>query len=324
MDPLNPSSGSASRYAGAFMDTISSFNVFVQVAETRSFVAAGRALGVSASAIGKSITRLEERFGVRLFNRSTRSVTLTAEGMQFLERSRRILAEIEAAEAEMSQSMAAPRGRLKISLPMVGDPFLPVLAGFKKAYPDIELDLHFDDRRVDVIEEGYDAVIRAGEVPDSRLTSRLAGEFQMVLVGSPDYFKANGVPHKPKDLLQHACIQFRFANTGKLQPWPVHMEGTEDELPLPAAITCNSFEARVSFAVEGVGIAYLPDFAIRPWLEEGKLIRILEDHAQTDVYRIMWPSGKHPAPKLRAFIDYVVENLFPKAKSRRSRNTASR
>jgi DNA-binding transcriptional LysR family regulator len=305
------------------MDTISSFNVFVQVAETRSFVAAGRTLGVSASAIGKTIARLEERFGVRLFNRSTRSVTLTAEGMQFLERSRRILAEIEAAEAEMSQSMSAPRGRLKISLPMVGDPFLPVLAGFKKAYPDIELDLHFDDRRVDVIEEGYDAVIRAGEVPDSRLTSRLAGEFRMVLVGSPDYFKTHGTPHKPADLLQHSCIQFRFANTGKLQPWPVHGQSTEDELALPAAITCNSFEARVSFAVEGVGIAYLPDFAIRPWLEDGKLVRVLEDHAQTDVYRIMWPSGKHPVPKLRVFIDYIVENLFPqKPRAKRSSRVA--
>lgn len=319
MGSLPQSVASVSPYAGVAMDTISSFNVFVQVAETRSFVAAGRALGVSASAVGKTIARLEERFGVRLFNRSTRSVTLTAEGMQFLERSRRILAEIDAAEAEMSQSIAAPRGRLKISLPMVGDPFLAVLAGFKKAYPDIELDLHFDDRRVDVIDEGYDAVIRAGEVPDSRLTSRLVGEFQMVLVGSPDYFKANGFPLKPEDLQQHACIQFRFANTGKLQRWPVHGHGTEDELPLPAAITCNSFEARVSFAVEGVGIAYLPDFAIRPWLESGKLVRILEDHMQTDVYRIMWPSGKHPVPKLRVFIDYIVENLFaPKPKPKRS------
>lgn len=301
------------------MDTISSFNVFVQVAETRSFVAAGRTLGVSASAVGKTIARIEERFGVRLFNRSTRSITLTAEGMQFLERSRRILAEIEAAEAELSQSIAVPRGRLKISLPMVGDPFLPVLAGFKKAYPEIELDLHFDDRRVDVIEEGYDAVIRAGDVPDSRLTSRLAGQFQMVLVGSPEYFREHGTPKLPKDLLQHACIQFRFPNTGKLQAWPVQIDGMEGDLAIPAAITCNSFEARVSFAVEGVGIAYLPDFAIRPWLDSGKLVRVLEDYAQADVYRIMWPSGKHPVPKLRVFIDYLVENLFrPNPRPRRA------
>uniref|UniRef100_UPI003F9A9B3B LysR family transcriptional regulator n=1 Tax=Pseudomonas sp. TaxID=306 RepID=UPI003F9A9B3B len=159
------------------MDSLSSLNVFVSVAQTRSFVATGRLLGVSASAIGKSIVRLEERFGVRLFNRSTRSVTLTEEGSRFLERSLRILAEIEAAEAEFSQTTTAPSGRLKISLPLVDKPFLPVLAQFKKAYPAIDLDLTFDDRRVDVIEEGYDAVIRSGEVPDSSLTSRHIGTY---------------------------------------------------------------------------------------------------------------------------------------------------
>jgi len=293
------------------MDSLSSLNVFVSVAQTRSFVATGRLLGVSASAIGKSIVRLEERFGVRLFNRSTRSVTLTEEGSRFLERSLRILAEIEAAEAEFSQTTTAPSGRLKISLPLVDEPFLPVLAQFKKAYPAIDLDLTFDDRRVDVIEEGYDAVIRSGEVPDSSLTSRHVGTYRMILVGSPDYFEKHGVPQSPIDLMRHSCIQFRFPNTGKLQVWPLNREAQEIDLQLPTSMVCNNLEARIVFAVQGIGIAYLPDFAIREWLERGKLVKVLEDCSESGVYRLMWPSGKYPSLKLRVFIDFLKAHLFP-------------
>jgi len=293
------------------MDSLSSLNVFVSVAQTRSFVATGRLLGVSASAIGKSIVRLEERFGVRLFNRSTRSVTLTEEGSRFLERSLRILAEIEAAEAEFSQTTTAPSGRLKISLPLVDEPFLPVLAQFKKAYPAIDLDLTFDDRRVDVIEEGYDAVIRSGEVPDSSLTSRHVGTYRMILVGSPDYFEKHGVPQSPIDLMRHSCIQFRFPNTGKLQVWPLTREAQDIDLQLPTSMVCNNLEARIVFAVQGIGIAYLPDFAIREWLERGKLVKVLEDCSESGVYRLMWPSGKYPSLKLRVFIDFLKAHLFP-------------
>lgn len=293
------------------MDSLNTLNVFVQVAETRSFVAAGRVLGVTASAVGKSVVRLEERLGVRLFHRSTRSVTLTAEGELFLERSRRILMEIEAAEAELSQTVAAPRGRLKVSLPLVGHPFLPVLAHFKKAYPDVELDLTFTDRRVDVVEEGYDAVIRSGEVPDSRLTSRLLGDYRMLAVAAPSYLAEHGTPLRPEDLAKHACILFRFPNTGKLQRWPLRQDGVEADFQLPTSMVCNNLEARICFAVQGIGIAYLPDFAIRDWLDSGQLVPLLEDCSEVGTFRIMWPSGRHPTPKLRVFIDFLNAQLFP-------------
>jgi DNA-binding transcriptional LysR family regulator len=142
------------------MDSLNGFVVFVQVAEMRSFVAAGRHLGVSASAVGKSIARLEDKLGVRLFHRSTRSITLTAEGHLLLERSRRILAEIEAAQQELTQAAERPVGRLRLSLPLVGSLVLPVLGDFMRQYPQIQLDLEFTDRMVDVIAEGYDAVLR--------------------------------------------------------------------------------------------------------------------------------------------------------------------
>lgn len=295
------------------MDNINTLNVFVQVAETRSFVAAGRLLGVSASAVGKSVGRLEERLGVRLFHRSTRSITLTAEGLLLLERSKRILAEIEAAETELRQTSLLPQGRLRVSLPLVGAPFLQVLARFKQRYPEVDLDLDFSDRRVDVIEEGFDAVLRSGEVLDSRLTARCIGEFRMLLVGSPAYFKQRGAPRHPGELMDHACIQFRFPNTGMLQAWPLHAERHAAKQQLPQSMVCNNLEARICFALQGLGIAYLPDFAIADSLADGKLVTVLDEIHGSGAFHIMWPSGKHPAPKLRVFIDFLKANLFPGA-----------
>nr|WP_244234731.1 LysR family transcriptional regulator [Pseudomonas aeruginosa] len=191
------------------MDSLSGFTVFVRVAETRSIVGAARTLGVSASAVGKRVARLEEKLGVRLFHRSTRSITLTAEGSLFLERSRRILAEIEATELELSQSRETPRGRLRVSLPLVSGLVLPTLADFMQAYPDIELDLDFSDRVVDVVDEGFDVVLRTGQPVDSRLSMRELGEFQLKLVGSPAYFARHGTPRCPEDLLRHTCLHYR-------------------------------------------------------------------------------------------------------------------
>ena len=293
------------------MDT-SAINVFVQVAETRSFVAAGRRLGISASAIGKRVSALEEQLGVRLFHRSTRSVALTAEGALFLQRGRRVLEELEAAQAELSQVNLSPRGRLKVSLPLVAEPFLSVMAQFKQAYPDVDLDLEFTDRRVDVIDEGFDAVIRTGDAPDSRLTARRLGSFSMMLVGSPDYLARRGTPEKASDLTQHACIQFRYQNTGKLQVWPLDLQEIAADIQLSTAVVCNNLEARIYFALQGLGIAYLPDFAIRQHLAAGRLMQVLPNCSEADTtFRIMWPSGKHFAPRLRVFIDFLCERLFP-------------
>lgn len=294
------------------MDSLSGFTVFVQVAETRSFVAAGRLLGVSASAVGKRVARLEEKLGVRLFHRSTRSVTLTAEGTLFLERSRRILTEIEAAEQELSQASAMPRGRLRVSLPLVSSLVLPVLGDFMAAYPEIELDLDFTDRMVDVIEEGFDAVVRTGSPADSRLTARRLGAFRSLLVASPDYLVQRGVPRTPSDLLGHACLHYRYPNSGKLEAWPLRRAPGEPELPLPTTMICNNIETRVCFALRGRGIACLPDFAIREPLADGRLLPVLPDHVErTGIFHILWPASRHPSPKVRVLVEFLVARVFP-------------
>lgn len=292
------------------MDSLNGFVVFVQVAETRSFVAAGRLLGVSASAVGKSVARLEEKLGVRLFHRSTRSVTLTAEGTLFLERSRRILAEIEAAQQELSQASSAPRGRLRVSLPMVSSLVLPVLGEFMRAYPEIELDLDFTDRRVDVIDEGFDAVVRIGNPVDSRLSARRLGSFAMQVVASPDYLALRGTPQVPADLLQHTCMHYRWPNSGKLETWALRQAPGEPELQLPTSMICNNIETRVCFALQGLGVTYLPEFAIREPLADGRLQLILEDYVEhRAVFYVLWPASKHPSPKVRALVDFLCARI---------------
>ncbi|MCU4121618.1 LysR family transcriptional regulator [Variovorax sp. N23] len=294
------------------MDSLGDLTVVVQVAETRSFAETGRLTGVSASAVGKRMARLEERLGVRLFHRSTRSITMTAEGSMFLARCRRVLAEIQDAELELSQAAQAPRGRLKVSLPLVGSLFLPLMADFMQAHPDIDLHLDLTDRVVNVIEEGFDAVLRTGEPSDSGLSSRRLGTFPMLLVASPEYLARQGVPHRPADLAGHACLHYCFTNTGKLETWPLRWAADEPEITLPTSMVCNTIEARVCFAERGLGIACLPEFAARDGLAKGSLRRVLEEHTEVRLttFRILWPSGRFPSPKLRAFIDFLAEQVF--------------
>ncbi|HWW71043.1 MAG TPA: LysR substrate-binding domain-containing protein [Duganella sp.] len=293
------------------MKSLGRFVLFVQVAESRSFVGAGRLLGISASAVGKSISRLEDKLGARLFHRSTRSVTLTAEGVMFLERSKRILAEIEAAERELVSVAEAPRGKLRVSLPLVSALVLPVLADFMREYPNVELDLDFTDRQVDVIDEGFDAVVRVGEPKDSRLSAKRLGDFRRLLVGSPAYFAQRGVPRRPADLASHACLHYRYPSSGKIEHWALRRAPDGPEIALPTAMICNNIETRLCFALRGMGIAYLPDFAVREALASGKLISVLDEFVDAaGTFRILWPTSRHPSPKLRAFIDFLAARVF--------------
>jgi DNA-binding transcriptional LysR family regulator len=192
------------------MNRLGPLNAFIHVAESRSFTTAGRELGISSSAVGKAVGRLEERLGVQLFHRS---ITLTPEGALFLKRCQTIFGEIEAAELELVQTTAVPRGKLRVSMPLIGMLMMPAISAFAKAYPEIALDLDFTDRLVDVIEQGFDAVMRTGKLSDSRLKMRPLGTYSYVIVGSPAYLASRGVPETPEDLLDHACLFHRWPST---------------------------------------------------------------------------------------------------------------
>jgi DNA-binding transcriptional LysR family regulator len=292
------------------LDSLSGITAFVQVAETRSFTEAGRLLEISSSAVGKSVARMEERLGVRLFHRSTRSVTLTAEGEMFLKRCRRIIQEAEQAEIELSQLAESPRGKLRISVPLQNTLIFPLLSGFMQAYPQIELDVDLSDRMVDVIEEGFDAVIRTGQPSDSRLMARKLGEYKLELVASPGYLARHGRPTHPDQLRDHACLLHKFPASGALERWPVRAEDADSDPELGKVITCTTTDALTHLALEGLGIACLADFSTQQALREGKLEKVLPtftDHRGS--LWMLWPSSRNATPKLRALIDYFKEHI---------------
>lgn len=293
------------------MDSLGALHAFVQAADADGFTQAGRKLGVSASAVSKAVQRLEDRLGARLFHRSTRSITLTPEGAMFLERCRRILGEFEAAETELSQTQAAPLGKLRVSLPSMGMLFMPKIAAFKRLYPQIELELDFTDRMVDVIDEGFDAVIRTGEHADSRLMTRTLGHYRRAIVGSPDYFADTGIPKTPEDLARHSCLVYRFATTGKLDRWPLSRNGEPVQVDLTNSVVMNTLEPQICLAENGLGIACVPDIAVGRQLEAGSLISVLETYLQTQTkISVMWPTSRHLSPKLRVFVDFAAGELL--------------
>ncbi|KAA1011232.1 LysR family transcriptional regulator [Paraburkholderia panacisoli] len=294
------------------MDRFGSLNIFVRAAETRSFTEAGRKLGISSSAVGKAISRLEGRLGVRLFHRSTRSIALTPEGATFLTRCQRIIGEIEAAETELALANAEPRGRLRVSMPMVSTLMMPVIGAFMRAYPDITLDIDFSDRMVDVIEEGFDVVTRTGDAADSTLVTPAMGVFRQMIVGSPAYFARRGMPTEPEQLREHACLQHRFPTTGKLRRWPLSRDGETLDIELPTVAIATAVEPLTLLAEQGLGLACAPDFTVRAQLAQGSLVAVLQPYLDTpSVFRALWPSGRQISPKARVFVDYLSQHLFP-------------
>lgn len=290
------------------MDQFAALTAFAQAAETGSFVAAGRQLGLTASAVGKAVVRLEEQLQARLFHRNTRKMALTEEGRMFLERCRRILAEMEAARAELGQTHPTPRGRLRVSLPLVAMFLAPILADFMAAYPEVQLDLDFSDRLVDVVDEGFDAVLRTGYPTDSRLMSRNAGRFRLLLVAAPTYLAEYGSPASPQDLATHRCLRQRSPSTGKLRPWPLAGGATI----VPETMSANVVDPLIHLAIAGHGIACLPPFAVRQEILDGRLLSLLEQYVrEMDQFSVLWPASRQVTARLRAFIDFMTSHLAP-------------
>ncbi len=294
------------------MDNLSGLIAFVRTADLGSFVAAGRVLGLSASAIGKAVARLEAELGVRLLQRSTRRLRLTDEGRLFHERCRRILDDLDDAQAMLGRARETPRGRLKISVPIVSyHLLLPVIPDFMAAWPDIELDIDFNDRLVDLIDEGVDVAIRSGDLPDSRLVVRALRPFQLLLCAAPGYLDRHGMPAVPRDLDGHQAIRFRFPNSGKLQDWPLVLPSDAPEPRPRTVLTCNNMEALRGAVVRGLGIGCLPDFLVQEPVERGDLCLVLRDHLDAPgQFRMLWPSSRHLSPKIRVFVDFIGERLF--------------
>ena len=285
-------------------------NAFVRVVERGSFAAAATDLGLTPSALSKLVTRIEDRLGVRLLTRTTRKLALTAEGELFVARSRDILASIEAAEAEVTAASERPRGHLKVSVgtavaKQILGPALPV---FLANYPDITVELHVSDRQIDLVAEQVDVAIRSGALGDSTLVARKIGEATRVICASPRYLKEHGSPLVPADLLQHNCLTLPGSAWSQ---WPFHTHEGINRLAVSGTFTSDNADLLLDMAVAGLGIARLADFMVARAMQQGALVPLLVDSQMPESFPIhaLTVPGRHRAPRIRAFIDFLVEQF---------------
>ena len=239
--------------------------------------------------------------------------SLTAEGAAFLTRCQSILEQIQEAESELTSSLSQPTGKLRISLPVIGYRLLlPALTAFSRLYPQVELDLDFSDRLVNLIDEGVDVAIRSGELADSRLIARKLGGFRFVLCASPAYLAEYGVPGSPAELAAHKCIFFRFPATGLIQPWELRGMRLTGDFRAAAVMTVNNIEAAIRLSAAGMGIAYVPDFVVREAMDEGQLQEVLPGCCVKDGhFSVLWPASRYLSPRIRCFIDFIAAAEIP-------------
>lgn len=294
------------------MDNLIGLKSFIAVAEDGGFVGAGRKLGISSSAVGKNVAKLEAELGLRLFQRTTRRVGLTAEGHVLLQHCRPLVDQMTNLRAMMESYSANPKGLLRISLPHICYRFLmPILPDFHSLYPDIVIDLDFDERPIDMIGDAYDAIIRSGVQTDSSFLCRTLGSFNIILCAAPSYLARKGTPRSIADLRTHSAIQFRYSSTGKLKPWALAGDIISD---MATTLICNNMEAVRGAVLGGLGVAYVPDFLVGDALEDGRLVSLLDDHrAPSGEFTIIWPSNELLAPRVRVFVDFVARHLMPEA-----------
>ncbi len=287
-------------------------NAFVHVAEAKSFTAAAERIGMSRSAVGKSVLRLEDRLGVRLLQRTTRSVSLTGEGAVFHERCIRILADIDEAEMSMLSHSQAPRGRLRLELPVSFGRLhvLPVVSQFMGKWPEISVNVSFNDRYVDLIDEGVDLAIRLGGSDDSRLMTRLLAPHRLVTCASPAYLASRGIPQDIEQLADHSCLA--FIHGGRPVEWRFNISGQIRSVAINGRFSATNAEALRDATLAGYGIARLATFLISDDLYAGRLLPILDDlSSDGPSVRAVYPSSRHLSPKVRAFIDELLSAWRP-------------
>ncbi|APR82533.1 Transcriptional regulator, LysR family protein [Minicystis rosea] len=286
---------------------------FARAASLGSYTAAARALGLSPSAVSKSVQRLEQHLSLTLFARSTRALVLTPEGRDLHERVLRLLEEAEAIEQAAVAARGEPAGALRISAPVpVGIHVLaPALPRFRERYPKVVIDLRLSDRLSDLVEEGIDVAVRVGELTDSRLVARALAPHGLCAVAAPDYLRRRGEPNHPRELADHACVNFRFQSSGALFRWFFTTEGEETPIAPKAGITADSSEAVLAIVAAGGGIAISPTVAAAPWVQRGAVVPVLRGFVRPrSTMTALWPETRRNNPAVKAFVKYLIE-LFP-------------
>ena len=293
------------------VDRARELEVFAAVAATGSFSGAGRTLSLTPSAVSRTLDRIEARLGARLLLRTTRALTLTAEGQTYLAAARRILADLDEAEQAIADQ-GAPRGRIRVSAAVSHGRvcIVPLLGEFVRRYPHILVDINLSDATADIAAGQADVAIRAGPLVDSPLMARRLAENGRSIVASPDYLARHGTPQTPEDLLGHNCLNFNFRRAEPV--WPFRKDGTDYTLKVGGTIEANSGETLLQLALDGVGIARVGDFGIGEALAQGRLVPLLQafNPGDREIFHAVFVGGANMPARVRVFVDYLVEQLY--------------
>ena len=293
------------------MDRFADLSMFVAVVDSGGISAAAERLGVAKSAVSRRLADLEGRLGAQLLRRTTRRLTLTDSGRAFHERAKNILADLEEAEQSVSQAHGALRGRLNVALPLaygirhVG----PLITEFMALHPAVEFDLDFNDRRIDLMQEGFDLAIRVARLPDSSLIARRLAPVPSALCASPDYLARHGTPARAADLAGHEALV--YSNLANPDTWNfVGPEGQPGSVKVPVRLRANNGEFLTRAAIAGHGIILHPTFYLDEAIRAGQLVSLLTDHAwpQVNAYAV-YPPTRHLSRRVRALVDFLAERL---------------
>jgi DNA-binding transcriptional LysR family regulator len=288
---------------------LADLNAFVAVADHLSFRAASSQLGVTASALSHSMRQLEERLGVRLLHRTTRSVSLTDAGIRLLEQLRPAIDQISGALQTLHQQRQRPFGRLRIHASHLAATAViaPMWGRFLSAYPEVRLDLWVETRPLDLVANGFDAGIGSKDwAAADMIAVRLRAPMKSVVVGAPKYFEQRRPPRTPDELRSHNCIQYRYTATGAVVPWPLERGGKTKRMTFSGDVTVNNPDLAVRAAVDGLGIAYTLEALAAPFLRAGQLVRVLENFSPTlEPFFLFYPGHRQVPAALRAFIDMI-------------------
>ena len=289
-------------------DRLEGLTVFLAVAETRSFRAASERLGVTRSAVSQSFQRLEDRLGVALAQRTTRSVHLTEAGEQLYSAARPAVEELGAALQTTQELRGRPAGRLRLCVSSIAESFLkgPVLAGFLAAHPAVGLDITVTDAEFDIVREGYDAGVRLGEVIEQDMIAvPVSAEQRQFTVASPDYIARHGAPAHPRELVDHICIGWRPAADVAPYRWEYSENGGDFDVGVDPRVTTNDMNVMVRLACAGAGLTFGMEETFRPYLDQGGLVPVLEEYSPPfPGFFLFFPRRQHQPLKLRALIDH--------------------
>lgn len=292
------------------MNKLQAMEVFVQVVDAGGFTRAAENMQLPKATVSTLIQSLEQALEVKLLNRTTRQVNVTADGAAYYERCLRILADVREAEESLSRTRANPSGRLRVdvSTGIANDIIIPALPRFFNRYPDILLELGCSDRPVDLIEEGVDCAVRGGTLADSNLIARRIGILHFMTCASPAYIEKHGRPIHPRDLAQHRCVNYFSPKTGKTYDWDFSRDGERIQIPVPASLAVNDSTAYVSAGLAGIGIMQMAHYAMEPHLASGRMVRLLEDWSSDPLpMHVVYPHNRHLSAKVRVFVEWIAD-----------------